>query len=220
MSLGFLPSLPMLITYAIILLTAFPVHEFAHAWVADHFGDNTPRANGRLTLNPLAHLDPFGSLMMIIVGFGWAKPVPINPYILQRRSPAATMWVSLAGPMSNLLMAILGSIFFRVGVISITDITFVSGEILPNIPLFVFMFIRINLWLMLFNLIPLFPLDGEKVLDYFLPPSAARVLESIRPYGTMILMVILIVLPMVGMDVIGKVIQPAFDFLTRLLIGA
>lgn len=210
----------MLITYAIILLTAFPVHEFAHAWVADHFGDNTPRANGRLTLNPLAHLDPFGSLMMIIVGFGWAKPVPINPYILQRRSPAATMWVSLAGPMSNLLMAMLGSIFFRVGVLSITDITFVSGEILPNIPLFVFMFIRINLWLMLFNLIPLFPLDGEKVLDYFLPPSAARVLESIRPYGTMILMVILIVLPMVGMDVIGKVIQPAFDFLTRLLIGA
>ena len=220
MSLGFLPSLPMLITYAIILLTAFPVHEFAHAWVADHFGDNTPRANGRLTLNPLAHLDPFGSLMMIIVGFGWAKPVPINPYILERRSPAATMWVSLAGPMSNLLMAMLGSIFFRVGVLSITDITFVSGEILPNIPLFVFMFIRINLWLMLFNLIPLFPLDGEKVLDYFLPPSAARVLESIRPYGTMILMVILIVLPMVGMDVIGKVIQPAFDFLTRLLIGA
>jgi Zn-dependent protease len=210
----------MLITYAIILLTAFPVHEFAHAWVADHFGDNTPRANGRLTLNPLAHLDPFGSLMMIIVGFGWAKPVPINPYILQRRSPAATMWVSLAGPMSNLLMAILGSIFFRFGVLSITDITFVSGEILPNIPLFVFMFIRINLWLMLFNLIPLFPLDGEKVLDYFLPPSAARVLESIRPYGTMILMVILIVLPMVGLDVIGKVIQPAFDFLTRLLIGA
>jgi Zn-dependent protease len=210
----------MLITYAIILLTAFPVHEFAHAWVADHFGDNTPRANGRLTLNPLAHLDPFGSLMMIIVGFGWAKPVPINPYILERRSPAATMWVSLAGPMSNLLMAMLGSIFFRVGVLSITDITFVSGEILPNIPLFVFMFIRINLWLMLFNLIPLFPLDGEKVLDYFLPPSAARVLESIRPYGTMILMVILIVLPMVGMDVIGKVIQPAFDFLTRLLIGA
>jgi Zn-dependent protease len=210
----------MLITYAIILLTAFPVHEFAHAWVADHFGDNTPRANGRLTLNPLAHLDPFGSLMMIIVGFGWAKPVPINPYILERRSPAATMWVSLAGPMSNLLMAMLGSIFFRVGVLSITDITFVSGEILPNIPLFVFMFIRINLWLMLFNLIPLFPLDGEKVLDYFLPPSAARVLESIRPYGTMILMVILIVLPMVGLDVIGKVIQPAFDFLTRLLIGA
>lgn len=220
MALNFLPSLPMLITYAIILLTAFPVHEFAHAWVADHFGDDTPRANGRLTLNPLAHLDPLGSLMMIIVGFGWAKPVPINPYILQRRSPSATMWVSLAGPMSNLLMAIVGSIFFRLGVVSIKDVTPVSGEILPTLSLFVFLFIRINLWLMLFNLIPLFPLDGEKVLDYFLPPSAARALESIRPYGPMILMVILIVLPMVGIDVIGKVIQPAFIFITRLLIGA
>jgi Zn-dependent protease len=220
LALNFLPSLPMLITYAIILLTAFPVHEFAHAWVADHFGDDTPRANGRLTLNPLAHLDPLGSLMMIIVGFGWAKPVPINPYILQRRSPSATMWVSLAGPMSNLLMAIVGSIFFRLGVVSIKDVTPVSGEILPTVSLFVFLFIRINLWLMLFNLIPLFPLDGEKVLDYFLPPSAARALESIRPYGPMILMVILIVLPMVGIDVIGKVIQPAFIFITRLLIGA
>jgi Zn-dependent protease len=220
LALNFLPSLPMLITYAIILLTAFPVHEFAHAWVADHFGDDTPRANGRLTLNPLAHLDPLGSLMMIIVGFGWAKPVPINPYILQRRSPSATMWVSLAGPMSNLLMAIVGSIFFRLGVVSIKDVTPVSGEILPTLSLFVFLFIRINLWLMLFNLIPLFPLDGEKVLDYFLPPSAARALESIRPYGPMILMVILIVLPMVGIDVIGKVIQPAFIFITRLLIGA
>jgi Zn-dependent protease len=210
----------MLITYAIILLTAFPVHEFAHAWVADRFGDNTPRANGRLTLNPLAHLDPLGSLMMIIAGFGWAKPVPINPYVLQRRSPAATMWVSLAGPMSNLLMAIIGAAFFRIGLVSISDITFVSGEILPNIPLFLFLFIRVNLWLMLFNLIPLFPLDGEKVLDYFLPPAAARVLENIRPYGPIILMGILFLLPMVGIDVIGKVIQPAFSFLTGLLIGA
>ena len=220
MSLNFLPSLPMLITYAIILLTAFPVHEFAHAWVADRYGDNTPRANGRLTLNPLAHLDPLGSLMMIIAGFGWAKPVPINPYVLQRHSPAATMWVSLAGPMSNLLMAIIGAAFFRIGLVSISDITFVSGEILPNIPLFLFLFIRVNLWLMLFNLIPLFPLDGEKVLDYFLPPAAARVLENIRPYGPIILMGILFLLPMVGIDVIGKVIQPAFSFLTGLLIGA
>jgi len=84
------------------------------------------------------------------------------------------MWVSLAGPMSNLLMAIIGSLFFRFGLVSVSDITFVSGQILPNIPLFLFLFIRINLWLMLFNLLPLFPLDGEKVLDYFLPPSAAH----------------------------------------------
>jgi hypothetical protein len=93
------------------------VHEFAHAWVADRFGDSTPRINGRLTLNPLAHLDPLGSIMMILVGFGWAKPVPVNPYALKRRSPAATMWVSLAGPMSNFLMALVAAVFYRITVI-------------------------------------------------------------------------------------------------------
>jgi len=217
---NFLPSLPDLITYGIILLTAFPVHEFAHAWTADRFGDDTPRANGRLTLNPLAHLDPIGSLMMILAGFGWAKPVPINPYVLQRRLPAAPMLVSLAGPMSNFLMAILASVPFRLGLVSIHDISQLSGSVLPNIPTFLFIFIYINLLLMLFNLIPVFPLDGEKVLDYLLPPSGARVLESIRPYGPMILMVLLFILPLAGIDVIGKVIQPALGFLTQLLIGA
>ena len=179
--LSFLPSLPQLITYAIILLTAFPVHEFAHAWTADPFGDNTPRANGRLTLNPLAHLDPIGSLLMIIAGFGWAKPVPINPYALQRRSPAAPMLVSLAGPMSNLLMAILASAPFRLGLVSIQDINQSTSSVLPNIPWFLFLFIDVNLLLMLFNLIPLFPLDGEKVLDYFLPPSGQRCIGKYPP---------------------------------------
>lgn len=220
MSLGFLPSMPQLITYIIILLTAFPVHEFAHAWTANYFGDNTPRANGRLTLNPLSHLDPIGTLVMLVVGFGWAKPVPINPYVLQRQSRAAPMLVSLAGPMSNLLMAIIASAFFRLGLVSTSGIRIIPGEILPTISLFLYLFISINLWLMLFNLIPLFPLDGEKVLDYFLPPAGVRFLESIRPYGPMILMVILFVLPLVGIDVIGRVIQPVFNLLARLLIGA
>ena len=220
MNLGFLPSLPQLITYVIILLTAFPVHEFAHAWTANYFGDNTPRANGRLTLNPLAHLDPIGTILMIVVGFGWAKPVPINPYVLQRHSRAAPMLVSLAGPASNLLMAIIASAFFRLGLVSTSDIRLVPGEILPNIALFLYLFISVNLWLMLFNLIPIFPLDGEKVLDYFLPPAGVRALESIRPYGPMILMAVLFVLPLIGIDVLGKVIQPVFGLLTRLLIGA
>jgi Zn-dependent protease len=212
-------SLPDLITYAIILFTAFPIHEFAHAWTADQFGDDTPRLNGRLTLNPLAHLDPIGSLMMIIAGFGWAKPVPINPYVLQRRSPAAPMLVSLAGPMSNLLMAILASAPFRLGLVSIQDINKSSGSILPNLPLFLFLFIEINLLLMLFNLIPLFPLDGEKVLDYFLPPAGQRVLDNIRPYSSIILLVIILILPRIGIDIIGKVLQPALIFIARLLIG-
>ena len=212
-------SLQDIIIYVIILLTAFPVHEFAHAWVADQFGDDTPRLNGRLTLNPLAHLDPIGSLMMIIAGFGWAKPVPINPYALQRQSRAAPMLVSLAGPMSNLLMAILASAPFRLGLVSIQNINQSSGAILPNLPLFLFYFVEINLLLMLFNLIPLFPLDGEKILDYFLPPAGQRVMDSIRPYSSMILLVIVLILPRIGLDLIGRVLQPALFFLARILIG-
>ena len=105
--------------YAIVLITAFSVHEFAHAWTANYFGDDTPRMNGRLTLNPLAHLDPIGSLMLIFAGFGWAKPVPVSLYALERRSPAAPMWVALAGPLSNFLMALLAAIPFRLGLIKV-----------------------------------------------------------------------------------------------------
>jgi len=94
------------ITRIIILVVAFSIHELAHALTATYFGDDTPRLNGRLTLNPLAHLDPIGSLLMIIQGFGWAKPVPVNPYALQRHSPSAMMWVSLAGPASNFALAL------------------------------------------------------------------------------------------------------------------
>jgi Zn-dependent protease len=216
---SFLPSPSELIIFGIILLTAFPVHEFSHAWVADRFGDTTPRANGRLTLNPLAHLDPIGSLMMIIVGFGWAKPVPINPYVLQRNSRSATMWVSIAGPGSNFIMAILAAIPFRLGLVSVAAISLPAGSIIPSFSWFLFMFIYVNLWLMLFNLIPLFPLDGEKVLDYLLPPSAARVLENIRPYGPMLLMVLIILPSIAGFNFLGNVIQPAVNAILRLLLG-
>jgi Zn-dependent protease len=220
LSLNFLPTPPQLIVYAIILFTCFPVHEFAHAWTANYFGDNTPRANGRLTLNPLAHLDPMGALLMIVVGFGWAKPVPINPYVLEQRLPAAPMLVSLAGPMSNLLMAIVASAFFRLGLVSTNAIGIAPGAILPSFPWFLFYFIYINLLLMLFNLLPLFPLDGEKVLDYFLPPAGQRVLDDIRPYSSLILMVLLFVLPFaLGINVIGSVIQPVLFQIMRLLIG-
>ena len=95
-----------MISRIITLLIAFTIHEFSHAWVADYFGDDTPRAHGRLTLNPAVHLDLMGTLMLLFAGFGWAKPVPVNPFVLRRRSPAAMMLVSVAGPLSNLLLAI------------------------------------------------------------------------------------------------------------------
>lgn len=219
MSLSFLPSIPEIITYIVILLTAFPVHEFAHAWTANHFGDDTPRRQGRLTLNPMAHLDLFGSLMLVVAGFGWAKPVMVNEYAIRRRSSAGPMWVALAGPLSNFGMAILAAIPFRLGLVSTSDIYLVQGALLPSLALFLFIFVRVNLFLMLFNLLPLSPLDGEKVLSHFLPPNLANVLEAIRPYGPLILMALIFVLPMVGIDVIGIVILPTLNFLGRLLTG-
>jgi len=200
-----------LISRIVVLLTAFSFHEFAHAWTADYFGDDTPRYHGRLTLNPLAHLDPMGSLLLIIAGFGWAKPVPVNPNALKQRSPSALMWVSLAGPASNLLLAILASAFFRFNILSLNQA--------PTLPQILLEFIVINLVLMLFNLIPLAPLDGEKIAAYFLPPTWSNKLAQIRPYGPMILMVLFIAGPYIGIDILGWIIGPALQFLFRIFLG-
>ena len=198
-----------------ILMIAFTVHEFSHAFVADRFGDSTPRANGRVSLNPLVHLDLMGSIMLIFTGFGWARPVPVNPYVLGRHSPAALMFVALAGPASNFLMAVLGAIPIRMNLVSYgfsepgTMIS--SGE-------FFFWFVITNLGLAFFNLIPLAPLDGDKIADYFFPPSWAQVLDTIRPYGTTILMVLMFVLPMMlGVNILNMLISPPIERIAFLL---
>lgn len=211
-------DLPTIIARIFVLLTAFSVHEFAHAWTANFFGDDTPGRYGRLTLNPLAHLDVMGSLMLLFVGFGWAKPVPVNPYALGRRSPAAFMWVSLAGPMSNLIMAVMAAIPFQLGLISINDVFSQGSSILPSIPFLMFEFVYINLILMLFNLIPLYPLDGEKIAQYFFPPSWSNFLDKIRPYSSLILIVFFIGLPYLGINVVGWIMGPAMDVLMEMLI--
>jgi Zn-dependent protease len=189
---------PTLIARIFTLVIAFSIHEFAHAWTADQLGDGTPRLNGRLTLNPLAHLDIFGSILLLLTGFGWAKPVPVNPYALRRRTPAGMMIVAAAGPLSNLMLAILAAIPFKLGLIS----PYASaGTALPNLSFLLLEFIFINLILLFFNLIPIFPLDGEKVAEYFLPPNGQDTLLRLRPYGPMILMALLFILPMVGLDI-------------------
>jgi Zn-dependent protease len=209
-----------LIARIIVLVVAFTVHEFSHAATADYFGDDTPRANGRLTLNPLAHLDPIGSLLLLVAGFGWAKPVPINPYALNRRSSAAVALVSFAGPLSNLFMAVFAAIPFRLGVVSLNAAFIASStsHLLPTIPQLLYTFIVINLILMLFNLIPLAPLDGEKIADYFFPPSWVRVMDQIRPYGPMILIAVIFVGPLVHLDIIGWIIDVPMQYLFRLLV--
>lgn len=214
---GLTPSV--LISRIVVLLTAFSVHEFAHAWMADRFGDDTPRINGRLTLNPMAHLDPLGSLMLIVAGFGWAKPVPVNTYALLKHSSAAMMWVSLAGPLSNFLMAVFGAIPLRLGLVDTTSLYVPSRNIFPTLAEFLWEFVVINLILMLFNLIPLSPLDGEKVAYYFFPPRWADTLDRIRPYGPMLLLLLIFGGNLIGIDLIGWIIGPPLRLLLNLLIG-
>ena len=211
--LNLAPSL--LISRVLTLIIALTIHEFAHAFVADRFGDDTPRANGRLSLNPLKHLDVFGSLMLILVGFGWAKPVPVNPYALKRRSDSALMWVSLAGPASNLLLAIAAGVILRLRLVPWTA----STTFLPSAADFLFTFLTINLVLLLFNLIPLSPLDGEKIVAFFLPRQLAQGFANIQRFGPIILMVLLFVLPYLGIDIISWVMSPALNGLQKFILG-
>ena len=207
------PSL--LISRIITLLIALTVHEFSHAFVADRFGDDTARNAGRLTLNPLKHLDVIGSLMLLFVGFGWAKPVPINPWKLRQHSRSAVMWVSLAGPGSNLLMAIIGALILRTGLLPTTA----AVSFLPSPTAFLLTFIVINLLLMLFNMIPVAPLDGEKILEYLLPEPLRNGFIKIQPYGPLILLVLMFVLPRFGIDIISWFMNPALSGLSKILIG-
>lgn len=207
---------PLIISRALTLIIALTVHEFAHAYVADRFGDDTPYIMGRLTLNPLKHLDVMGSLLLIIAGFGWAKPTPINPAKLRAHSKSAILWVSLAGVFSNFLLACLAAIPLRFHLFP----TLPSSSFLPSISEFLSTFFVINLVLMVFNLLPLPPLDGEKVLEYFLPESWAANYAKIKPYGPIALLVIVFVLPFFHIDIINAIMTPVLTFFRYVLIGA
>lgn len=200
----------------ITLLIAFTFHEFAHAWMATQFGDDTPRLYGRLTLNPLSHLDFLGSMMLLFTGFGWAKPVPINPRRIEQHSRSALMLVALSGPASNFILAFLAAIPLRFGWVVPTA---ARVDIFPTPYQFLMYFLFTNLGLMLFNLIPLPPLDGEEVLEFFLPPSMQRSWEKIKPYGPYILLALLFLGPMIGISLIDSVLRPAIIGLAGILLG-
>lgn len=201
--------LPILVSRIFVLMVAFTIHEFAHAWTADHFGDDTPRSQGRITLNPMAHLDLVGTFMLLVAGFGWARPVMVNAYKLGRRN---FMLTALAGPASNFVMAIFAALFIRIGGIAISFPE--PGAFFPTVWFLIFQFVQINLLLMLFNLIPLAPLDGEKIMGYFLPPSGQDFLAKIQPYSPIILILLVFMFP----QVLGSIIYPPLDFLTFMLI--
>jgi Zn-dependent protease len=166
------------------LLLAVTVHEVAHGWVADRLGDPTARLAGRLTLNPLPHIDPLGALAFVLAGFGWARPVPVNARNLRR--PVRDMaWVAAAGPLSNFAVAFVGLVLL-VLTTRLVDAPFVARPVAGMLR-FVYTF---NLGLAIFNLIPLPPLDGGHFLPYFFPRRSWPLLARLEQYGPLILLLL------------------------------
>ena len=169
-----------LLYLGVALVVAATIHEFAHAYVADRLGDPTPRAQGRLTLNPLAHLDPLGSILILVAGFGWAKPVQINPMHFRdwRRD---TIIVAAAGPLANITLLFALGVPFKLGLLDF------GGSTVDRLLVTV---IQINAMLAVFNLIPVPPLDGSKILMGLLPPAQAVSYARLQPYGVFILLLL------------------------------
>ncbi len=199
-----------IILIAFFLLVGFPVHEFAHAFVAYRLGDGTAKLFGRLSLNPAVHFDPFGGLMLVVsvlaggIAFGWAKPTPVNPSNLRDRRNGEVL-VSLAGPASNLVMAAIMAVIVRILIATDVTVPVIVGTVLVS-------FVFYNIALAIFNLIPIPPLDGSAILFRFLDPRTAwRTRAILNQYG----FVILIVFILVG----GRVISPIVNGITDLLLG-
>ena len=175
---------------AVSLVLSLSLHEFSHAFVADLQGDRLPRAMGRVTLNPIRHLDPLGTLLLLLVGFGWAKPVEFRPSALRSKRFGAAM-VALAGPGMNLLLAVAGLIGLRLT----ASESFITGGtlfidqdgLMGQVAVFWIFFASINILLAVFNLIPLPPLDGSRLLTIFLPPKRQNIIYFLDKYGFFIL---------------------------------
>ena len=172
-----------------IILLVLPLHEFAHGWVARKCGDDTAEAAGRLTLNPLAHVDPFGAVLLLLTGFGWAKPVPINPARMNHPRKGI-IWTSLAGPLSNLLAALVGVVLMQI----VFPFYYADpNAVLTGIYTLLYWFVAINISLAVFNLIPVPPLDGSKVLMMLLPYRQSVWLERNQRYLSLALWSLILV---------------------------
>ncbi|MGM9927028.1 MAG: site-2 protease family protein [Bacillus sp. (in: firmicutes)] len=166
-------------------MIAFTIHEFAHAFVAYKFGDPTAKNQGRLTLNPAQHIDPIGALFLLIAGFGWARPVPVNRYHFKNPRLAGVL-VSLAGPVSNLLLAIIGfAVVYGTAAAGITDLPFYVSDFLRYL-------ISINILLFVFNLLPLPPLDGYRIIEDLAPTNIRAKMTQYEQYGTLIFLILVI----------------------------
>lgn len=209
---------------AIAVIAAITVHEFNHAFVAHRLGDATAHHQGRCTLNPLRHLDPAGTLMMFIAGFGWGKPVPVNPNQVAH-GVKGTSLVAAAGPFSNLILAFLLGIPLQLGVLDsrvpgLDQATYVmTGGFLPALSDILGLVIFFNLLLAVFNFIPLAPLDGSRVLEAFIPESSLDSYSRFQRYGPVLLVGIIMLDYALGLGILWKVIGPVVGGLTSLATG-
>lgn len=177
-----------ILLYVPITLIAITVHEFAHGWVSSKLGDPTPSYEGRLTLNPLAHLDLVGTLLMIFTGFGWAKPVGVNPMYYKNRKRGMAL-VAIAGPLANFISAFIGVIlFYTLTLIRIK--TGLQGTLFSALQEIFRLFVIRNLTFMVFNLIPIPPLDGAKVLGMFLPDKIYYTILQYERYSMLLIMLL------------------------------
>jgi Zn-dependent protease len=179
---------PQLIALATALIIGITFHEFMHAFVADQLGDHGPRALGRVSLNPIVHIDPLGALFFLLAGFGWGKPVPVNVYAL-RPGRIGMSYVSLAGPLANLFVASVGGVIFRVA--EIAGLVGPDNAFLTQLLYWIVLF---NVVLGLFNLLPIPPLDGYNLVLPLLPPRTAYQVQRYAQYG----IILLVVLPGAG----------------------
>lgn len=202
----------------VVLIASLSVHEAAHAWAANHLGDPTARQLGRLTLNPVVHIDPIGTLLFPLIAMltnlpliGWAKPVPVDPRHLRHPKRDFAL-IAAAGPASNLVMAVIGAIVFAV----LPDAApgdIAARAVLRPLDILILNFIQLNVLLAVFNMIPVPPLDGGNVLLGVLPHAGARVVEQLRPYGFLILYALMLT------GTLSFLLGPVAFFILRLLLG-
>ena len=200
MNIGILPYL------LIALVLAISVHECAHALSAYALGDDTAQKEGRLTLNPLAHLDPLGTLMLFLVHFGWGKPVPVNPRNFTR-PVFYNVLVAMSGPLSNLLLALISLTLLK------HQLTFGNAYVTT----FLHVFYDLNVFLMLFNLLPIPPLDGGHLLEAVLAPRAPQLTTQILQYGPVVLLTLLLVEHMLHVRLLSAVLVWGYEMVTLVL---
>jgi Zn-dependent protease len=197
-------NLAQIVGIAVALVVGITFHEFSHAFIADQLGDHRPRALGRVSLNPVAHIDPMGAIVFVLAGFGWGKPVPVNVYALRPGRVGMAM-VAAGGPLANVIVAVVAAVVFRV-----LELAGIGGLALD----ITFYIVLYNLLLAVFNLLPIPPLDGYNVLLAFVPPRTAFTIQRYASYGIIVLL-LLVLIPNSPLRLMFDLVRA----LTALLIG-